>query len=124
MSLKKCTFCSRSDVKLILLGANRACSSCIETAYHLVSVEKFLPKNQVEEAVLSLIFFLETDLVFTRQTLKSLTLSDKIQSLVKKKRETLESVETYYENIDTRYLKKIESLLREHKSLLNLYDLT
>lgn len=78
----------------------------------------------MEEAVVSLIFFLETDLVVTRQTLKSLTLSDKIQSLVKKKRETLESVETYYEDVDTRYLKKIESLLREHKSLLNLYDLT
>ena len=124
MSQQECTFCSRSNVKLILLGASRTCTNCIETAHYLVNTERFLPKNQMEEAVVSLIFFLETDLVVTRQTLKSLTLSDKIQSLVKKKRETLESVETYYENVDARYLKKIESLLREHKSLLNLYDLT
>ncbi|MEG3695488.1 hypothetical protein V5098_20425 [Vibrio coralliirubri] len=124
MSLKKCTFCSRSDVKLILLGANRACSSCIETAYHLVSVEKLLPKNQVEEAVLSLIFFLETDLVFTRQTLKSLTLNDDVQNIIQQKRERLDSIVTNYEDVDERYLKKIEILLGEHRSLLNLYDLT
>ena len=42
----------------------------------MVQVEGFSPENKVEEAVLSLIFFLETDLVLTRELLKSQSLSE------------------------------------------------
>ncbi|MFA0193757.1 hypothetical protein AB4501_22310 [Vibrio sp. 10N.222.55.E8] len=124
MNQNKCAFCSRSDVDLILLGSGRSCSSCLIIAHDLVNVVRFSPSNKVEEVVLSLIFFLETDLIFTRQTLKSLTLNDDVLNLVKQKREKLEKVVVNYKNVDAKYLKKIESLLGEHKSLLNLYDLT
>lgn len=121
MKQNKCVFCSRSDVELILLSSGRACSNCIAIAHNLVNVERFSPDNKVEEAVLSLIFFLETDLVLTRQLLKSQSLSGDLQALVRQKREKLVGIDANYAEVKESYIKKIKNLINEHSVLLDLY---
>ncbi|MFA0015470.1 hypothetical protein AB4391_19290 [Vibrio lentus] len=121
MSLRKCAFCSRSDVALSLLGSGRACCDCIATANQLINVERLSPNNQVEEAALSLIFFLETDLVLTRQLLSGQSMNEGLQKLIRQKRDKLASVVADYNEIGEHYSKKIKALIKEHSVLLDLY---
>ncbi|MFA0193739.1 hypothetical protein AB4501_23165 [Vibrio sp. 10N.222.55.E8] len=121
MNQNKCAFCSRSDVDLILLGSGRACSSCLIIAHDLVNVDRFSPSNKVEEAVLSLIFFLEADLVLTRQLLKSQSLNDDLQAIVRQKKEKLVGIEINYVGVEESYTKRLKKLINEHSVLLNLY---
>ena len=121
MNHYKCVFCSRSDVTLMLLGSGRACPDCIGIANHLIHSERFKPNNIIEEAALSLIFFLETDLIFTRQLLRAQPLSENLQELVRKKREKLASIAIDYSEVDEHYSKKTKTLIKEHSTLLDLY---
>jgi hypothetical protein len=121
MNQYKCVFCSRSDVVLTLLGSGRACPDCIGIAHRLIHSERFTPNNTVEEAVLSLIFFLETDLIFTRQLLNSQSLNDDLQMVVRHKREKLVAIDVHYSDVRECYIKKIKNLINEHSVLLDLY---
>ncbi|MFA0012238.1 hypothetical protein AB4391_02640 [Vibrio lentus] len=121
MNQNKCVFCYRGDVELILLGSGRSCSNCLVIAHDLVHIEGFSPENKVEEAVLSLIFFLETDLVLTRELLKSQSLSGDIQTVIGQKKEKLAAIEVSYSGVEESYTKKIKDLLNEHTVLLGLY---
>lgn len=121
MSQCKCAFCSRSDVTLILLGSARACCDCIATANQLVNIERLSPNNQVEEVALLFIFFLETDLILTRQLLIAQSMSEGLQELIRQKRGKLASVVVDYSEVDEYYSKKIKALIKEHSVLLDLY---
>lgn len=121
MNQYKCAFCSRSNVSLTLLGSGRACPDCIGIAHRLIHSEKFTPNNTVEEAVLSLAFFLETDLVLTRQLLNSQSLNGDLQALVRQKREKLVGIEVHYSEVRECYTQKIKELVKEHSVLLDLY---
>ena len=121
MNQNKCVFCSRSDVGLILLGSGLACSSCLTLAHDLVNAEGFSPDNKVEEGLLSLIFFLETDLVLTRQLLKSQSLCGDLDALVRQRREKLIAIEVDYNEVKEPYIKKINNLIKQHLLLLDLY---
>ena len=120
MNQSQCVFCSRNDVALTLLGSGKVCSSCLVIAHNLVHIERFTPDNKLEEIFLSLIFFLESDLVFTRQVLNAQSLNDS-QMIIKKKREKLQGIVTNYKGVDERYINKVEMLINEHSVLLDLY---
>lgn len=117
----KCVFCLQTNINLFLFGSVYACKNCVEVTNQLVNVEGLSPSNDIEQALLSLIYFLESDLVSTRNILSSHTNTSILSKSIKSKMDKLAEAEINHDGVNPIFLKRVNKIVQEHRVLLSIY---
>lgn len=119
----KCIFCQRSNVSLHFFGQAHVCHDCVSVANRLLNEEHLSPSNAIDEALMTLIFFLETDLILTRHYLNHCRDNGELQRIIciKKQRINMIHETKPYHDGSSVLVLKVNELVKQHQLLLSLY---
>lgn len=121
---KKCILCLRSDVIVHFYSKQYICDSCICVAYDMVNKPMIKPKNDVEEIIFSLVFFLENEIIFAQDTLNNIQDLQKCQILLKEKLKLIDKMNFSVEEINPILLESLVSLKLRYKRMIELFIIT
>ncbi len=118
-----CQMCVRNNVKTFKFGSCIVCQDCVSIANRLINenVTNSKPHRKNSDALISLVFFLELDLLITRGSLISCNNYSALQPILMEKMEKLRLLDTYGVRGDGSQDRVINDIVSQHKTLLSLY---
>ena len=115
-----CQMCARNNVETFSFGSCTVCQDCVSIANRLINENATSCKGK-DSALISLVFFLELDLLITRNSLNSCNNYSVLQPILMDKMEKLRLLDTYGVRGDGSQDRIINDIVSQHKTLLSLY---
>lgn len=115
-----CQMCARSDVETFKFGTCCVCQDCVSIANRLIN-ENARSCGGNDSALISLVFFLELDLLITRNSLIRCDNYSALQPILMEKMEKLRLLDNYGVRGDGSQDRVINDIVSQHKTLLALY---
>ena len=116
-----CFLCERNNSPIYYLNGKYLCESCIDITHSLIINRIIQPTSDIESALFSLLFVLEKEMRFTRETLNKTGELSAMQEILKTKIEMIDAFPRKFEGVNEALTNKYLDLINQYKTLLTLF---